>query len=715
MKKKVWLGLVLVWVWISLSHSATYVVTNTEDDGWDGSFRWALQSASDNPGEDTVNFQIPIADPGFNGLYWTISVNSQLPMIDNSYTLIDGLSQSISVGEFNDGPEIMLDGRAAGAGVIGLHIVSSFNLVSSLSICGFSTSAITMEGSAAFENIVHSCHIGITPEGAAVIPNYVGIIIDHGANMNSIGLDLEYGRNCISGNEVHGLDIYQAHSNRIVNNYVGVAPDGITAVPNGEHGIWITCGSTYNRVGDGTEAGMNLVSGNAGYGIQIDGINTWYNRVLRNLIGPDVTGINQVGTQAGGVRISGMACHNRIDQMNIISGNGYGMIINGNGTDSNTVEGNWIGLDFTGMDTLSNLCHGLRIEDGARYNRVIGNVVSGNGWSGIGTVGDSTAYNEFVMNRCGTDPSGTIDLGNGYYGAHFSGVANRFIQNWFSGNRCGMVISNYSKDNLVLENFFVPVPGSQFPIANDEAGIRVMNLALNDTLFGNTIMNNGSYGIELIGDSVSGIAMIQNSITSNDSGGIILKSGANHDMQPPVIQNVSLQPPVVEGFAHPGSRWIEIFEDDAGQGKTYLGTTESDPNGHWIWEGSFTGPCLTATAMDTLGNSSPFSTPFLLTDLSESTGPRSGEFNLYPNYPNPFNLATTIDYQLSQPDRVMMDILDLTGRLRIRLIDDRVNAGHHTITWNGLDQTGNPLPSGIYLCRLKAGNRIRLLKLTLLK
>jgi len=72
--------------------------------------------------------------------------------------------------------------------------------------------------------------------------------------------------------------------------------------------------------------------------------------------------------------------------------------------------------------------------------------------------------------------------------------------------------------------------------------------------------------------------------------------------------------------------------------------------------------------------------------------------------PNPFNPRTSVKYELSQPERVSLQVFDLAGRLVDTLANGQLQeAGSHTVVWNGHDAQGNELPSGVYLCRLKAG------------
>ena len=90
-------------------------------------------------------------------------------------------------------------------------------------------------------------------------------------------------------------------------------------------------------------------------------------------------------------------------------------------------------------------------------------------------------------------------------------------------------------------------------------------------------------------------------------------------------------------------------------------------------------------------------------------------FELSQNYPNPFNPVTRINYQLPEMTLVTLKVYNLLGREVITLVDDQVEAGYHTAMWNGLDEFGNRVSSGIYYYRLVAGSRVETKKMVLLK
>jgi hypothetical protein len=85
-------------------------------------------------------------------------------------------------------------------------------------------------------------------------------------------------------------------------------------------------------------------------------------------------------------------------------------------------------------------------------------------------------------------------------------------------------------------------------------------------------------------------------------------------------------------------------------------------------------------------------------------------FQLYQNYPNPFNPSTTILYSIPRSENVSLDVFDLTGKKVLSLVNDRVEAGKHTV--NFMDRS---LSTGTYYFRLVAGNNLSIKKMILIK
>jgi uncharacterized lipoprotein YddW (UPF0748 family) len=75
------------------------------------------------------------------------------------------------------------------------------------------------------------------------------------------------------------------------------------------------------------------------------------------------------------------------------------------------------------------------------------------------------------------------------------------------------------------------------------------------------------------------------------------------------------------------------------------------------------------------------------------------------NYPNPFNALTTIEFELSESaPSVSLDIFNVLGQRVVILLDEALGPGRYRLTWDGTDRTGNRVASGIYFCRLQAGD-----------
>jgi hypothetical protein len=91
------------------------------------------------------------------------------------------------------------------------------------------------------------------------------------------------------------------------------------------------------------------------------------------------------------------------------------------------------------------------------------------------------------------------------------------------------------------------------------------------------------------------------------------------------------------------------------------------------------------------------------------------EMALHANYPNPFNPATTIQYALPQAMRVRLVIYDVSGRLVRKLVDGVEDAGDRRVSWDGRDERGSAVGSGVYVYRLEAGGTTLARKMSLLK
>ena len=78
-------------------------------------------------------------------------------------------------------------------------------------------------------------------------------------------------------------------------------------------------------------------------------------------------------------------------------------------------------------------------------------------------------------------------------------------------------------------------------------------------------------------------------------------------------------------------------------------------------------------------------------------------FSLSQNFPNPFNPMTTIEYIIPENNEVQITIFDSSGRLIKNLFNGKQSRGQNKIVWNARNNKNQPVPSGIYLYKIQAG------------
>ncbi len=101
-------------------------------------------------------------------------------------------------------------------------------------------------------------------------------------------------------------------------------------------------------------------------------------------------------------------------------------------------------------------------------------------------------------------------------------------------------------------------------------------------------------------------------------------------------------------------------------------------------------------------------------------GDRNGKtpppaFELAQNYPNPFNPVTTISYSVPRRAQVTIDVFDILGQKVRTLVVGNKAAGSYQVEWDGTDNAGRAVATGIYLYRYQAGDVVQTKKMLLLK
>ncbi|MBK9097421.1 MAG: T9SS type A sorting domain-containing protein [bacterium] len=90
-------------------------------------------------------------------------------------------------------------------------------------------------------------------------------------------------------------------------------------------------------------------------------------------------------------------------------------------------------------------------------------------------------------------------------------------------------------------------------------------------------------------------------------------------------------------------------------------------------------------------------------------------FNLEQNFPNPFNPSTTIRYSISSPDLITIKIFDISGQLVNEVTKEHTTAGEYDIVWDGKNNFGKQVTSGMYFYQLISQGEIQSKKMILLK
>ncbi|MHB8900342.1 MAG: LamG-like jellyroll fold domain-containing protein [Thermoguttaceae bacterium] len=309
--------------------------------------------------------------------------------------------------------------------------IISGNVQVGVSIAGYGSAP----GSVAEHNRVAGNYIGTDVSGMNQVPGHTwaGVTIiellgcparSNIIGTNGDGLADEIERNVISGGSGTGVLVKGVGTvdNRVAGNYIGVAADGLTAMPNAWNGVVIRDGAVSNIIGTdgdgsrGDAAEGNVISANLLNGINVEGSGTDRNVIAGNFIGTDVTGTLGLPNKDGdGVQIAWSASHNRVGtdgngtgddaERNVISGNtGYGVYLAGSG---NRLEGNLIGTGADGTQPLGNGGHGVGILGSS--NQIVANTIAFNGLTGV-NVGSGVS-NSIQKNSIYSNAGLGIDLG----------------------------------------------------------------------------------------------------------------------------------------------------------------------------------------------------------------------------------------------------------------------------------------------------------------
>lgn len=296
---------------------------------------------------------------------------------------------------------------------------------------------VRIEAEAATGNVVQGNFIGTNANGTGQLANAIGIEI-LAAPENTIGgtAGTTPGGACsgacnlISGNSSSGIRLDSCSGTVVQGNFVGVDVNGVAKLPN-YHAVNISYAAD-NIIGGTTSAARNLISGNYGSAVYVDGPSSTGNLIQGNFLGTDTTGTSALGNNYG---VWIWDASNTTIAGNLISGNSWaGVRILGKNTSAfettTLVQGNRIGTDASGTSALGNLQAGVEIW--ATGNTIgghapgAGNLIAFNGRAGVSVVGgtrNAVAANRIVANGglgidLGDDGATANDSGDGDEGAN---------------------------------------------------------------------------------------------------------------------------------------------------------------------------------------------------------------------------------------------------------------------------------------------------------
>ena len=181
---------------------------------------------------------------------------------------------------------------------------------------------------------------------------------------------------------------------------------------------------------------------------------------------------------------------------------------------------------------------------------------------------------------------------------------------------------------------------------------------------------------------------------------------ANAFMLEDELQSLSLMLEIPQGVTSAGIPYAQIVAVMASEGQDEI-------TGSWgIWTAdSIDNSCCWAQAMSTMNQLTVNITQALKVDNEFIPD----VFALHQNYPNPFNPVTNIVYDIPEASEVRITIYNITGQSVRTLAQGQHEPGRYRIQWNATNDYGNPLSSGMYIYRIRAGDFISVKKLILMK
>ena len=101
--------------------------------------------------------------------------------------------------------------------------------------------------------------------------------------------------------------------------------------------------------------------------------------------------------------------------------------------------------------------------------------------------------------------------------------------------------------------------------------------------------------------------------------------------------------------------------------------------------------------------------------IAENNYSQPESFDIHPAYPNPFNMSTTIRFQMYKLSSIKISVYDINGRLVNTILNSNLMPGTYKVNWNGKDSKGEDISSGVYFAVVKSSDFVSTLKLVVIK
>ena len=539
--------------------------------------------------------------------FWSSTTGAATFTVTNTQDAGPGsLRQAIFEANANTGPDTIVF-NIPGPGVRTIRPQSALpNVVGPVTVNGYSQPGASPNTLPTGNNAV----LRIRLDGSAAGENVNGLVLS-GSDVVVRGLVI---------NQFHGRGILVAENAATITiggNFIGTDPTGRFDAGNGSAGIYLfRCSGVF--IGGPAPADRNVVSGNVN-GIEVN--DSPSNKIQGNYIGLNAKGTAALGNSENGIVLGsafGGTNGNLIGGTepgagNVISGNG-GSGVQMYGDSNNSIQGNYIGTNAAGMAAVPNATGIGAGGNPGVFNALVGgpgpgagNVISGNLDRGVSFGDIHPGLMTIQGNLIGVARDGTTPLGNGGTGVHIG-----FFTGGFFGGGPAIVGGPKSGEPNVIAN-------------NGGAGVAVICCSGRPTtVTRNSIYANGGLGIDIGTDGPS----------ANDPGDG--DDGANQLQNYPLVASAVLSGSTVtlKGTLHSAASSpfrLEFFASKAtdgsgfGEGQFFLGATDvtTGPAGNATFEVTF--PVLagfeafSATATNAAGNTSEFSPTARMRLLNIST------------------------------------------------------------------------------------------------